>query len=189
MSIPLDGVTFSDSDWENRGHLTLITVNGQSYQRWEGMWVAGIREISTRISATGSSLSATSSTSATIGTGAKALTVETDKGFAAGNVVIASENGTPANYMLGTVTSYNTDTGALAFTVASGDTGGSGTIADWVVTISGPRGPGGGITGGTLLGDIDGAGTQTLTNVRSPTTGADVASYAVALGAAYALSI
>ncbi|SDF83830.1 hypothetical protein [Thalassobaculum litoreum] len=140
MTIVLDGVTFQDSDWVNRGHLTTITVNGQSYQRWEGMWQAGIRELNTRITGVGSTLTATSTTSETIGAGSKALTIQASKGFAAGNIITAFQTGTPTNYMTGTVDSYDSGTGALAFTVAAGDFGGSGTIAAWTVTISGKTG-------------------------------------------------
>ena len=53
MAVTLDGVTFQDSDWLNRGHLTTVTVNGTTYQRWEGMWVAGIAEISTKVGQVG----------------------------------------------------------------------------------------------------------------------------------------
>lgn len=148
----LGGVTFTDAGWANRGHLDTIVVDGQSYPRWQGLWVAGQNQVATDITGVGSALYATSSTSAAIGTGSKSLTIETGKGFAAGNIVIASENGDTSNFMLGTVTSYDTDTGALAFTVASGDTGGSGTIADWVVSISGPRGAAG--ADGDLSGPV-----------------------------------
>ncbi|MFX4223524.1 MAG: hypothetical protein ACMVO3_22630 [Thalassobaculum sp.] len=131
-------------DGENGfGWREIDTVDGTSIARLLAPAYATLLMTRDVRASTGSSLSATSTTSATIGTGAQTLTIETGKGFAAGNVILASEDGTPANFMLGTVTSYNTDTGALAFTVASGDTGGSGTIADWNVTISGPRGAAG----------------------------------------------
>ena len=53
MAVTLDGVTFQDSDWLNRGHLTTVTVNGTAYQRWEGMWVAGVAEINTKVGQVG----------------------------------------------------------------------------------------------------------------------------------------
>lgn len=125
------------------------------------------------VDAIGARLVATSTTSASIGTGAKSLTVQTEKLFAAGQYVVAYETATPANFMIGLVTSYTTATGALAFTVASGDTGGSGTIAAWTVAISSKRGATGatgGIAGGTLTGsivadgnDITGIGTVSAT--------------------------
>jgi len=76
---------------------------------------------------------ATSTTSETIGTGSKTITINTGKSFVAGQEVIISEPGTPANYMRGAVTSYNANTGELVVLVAS--VGGSGTIANWQVCL------------------------------------------------------
>lgn len=80
-------------------------------------------------------VTATSSTSLAIGTGSKTLTVETGKGFVVGmSLKIASTASPTANYMIGTVTSYTSGTGAL---IVSVDTvGGSGTVADWTVSIA-----------------------------------------------------
>lgn len=104
---------------------------------------------------------ASSTTEATIGTGAKSLTVQADKGFAAGMLVIAYETGTPGNSMTAPVSSYVAATGVLQFTVPTGWTRGSGTISAWTVVLAGApgvQGPTGGIAGGTLEGDIDADG-------------------------------
>jgi hypothetical protein len=83
-------------------------------------------------------VTATSTTSLTIGTGSKSLTVQTGKQFAAGQFVIAANTTDPAKYMWGPVTSYNSGTGALV--IDSQVTAGSGTLASWVVSIAGARG-------------------------------------------------
>ena len=127
--------------------------------------------VTTAQNGVGAGLVATSTTSASIGTGAKSLTIQGDKNFAAGQFVIAYQTSNIANFMIGVADSYNGDTGAIAFTVASGDTGGSGTITDWTVAVSGRRGAtgaSGGIAGGTLSADIDGDNAYTLINLPDP---------------------
>jgi len=84
-------------------------------------------------------LSGTSTTSLTIGTGSKSFTANTGKLWVAGQFVTASSNANSANYMHGSITSYNSSTGALVVNVL--DIGGSGTLADWNLTISGTQGP------------------------------------------------
>lgn len=80
------------------------------------------------------SYSATSTTNLTIGTGTKNLTIETGKGFTAGQAIIVAETATPANYMAGQVTSYNSGTGALVLN--STVIGGSGTASAWSVSVT-----------------------------------------------------
>lgn len=81
-----------------------------------------------------SGLLATSTTSVTIGTGSKSFTVETSKAYLAGQSVRVYSTASPANYMLGTVTSYDAGTGALVVNVTS--VGGSGTLAAWTVVLA-----------------------------------------------------
>jgi hypothetical protein len=75
-----------------------------------------------------------STTSLAIGTGAKTLTIETDKNFFPGQFVLLAA--TPGNWMHGQVTAY--DAGAGALTVQVGSTSGTGTFATWVVGLSAP---------------------------------------------------
>lgn len=98
--------------------------------------------------------SATSSTSVAIGTGTKNFTIETGKSFTAGQFVLISQDGTPTNYMYGQVTGYTSGTGALAVNVTV--VGGSGTIADWLVSIAGARGADG--AAGSGSGDVSAPG-------------------------------
>lgn len=80
--------------------------------------------------------SATSTTSLAIGTGSKALTVQTGKSFVVGQWVTITSTATPTNWMHGQVAAYTTGTGALTVTVSM--VGGSGTIASWTVALSAP---------------------------------------------------
>lgn len=73
----------------------------------------------------------TSTTQLTIGTGSATLTTQGGLSFVTGQSIVIQENGNPANYMVGEVTSYNTTTGSLGVNVTS--TGGSGTISNWTV--------------------------------------------------------
>jgi len=81
---------------------------------------------------------ATSTTSATIGTGNKTITIEASKDIVVGMQVVIAETATPTNYMAGTVTAYNSGTGALTVNVTS--TNGSSTAEAWTVSLSGARG-------------------------------------------------
>lgn len=85
--------------------------------------------------------SGTSVTSNTIGTGSKSFTTQAGRNFTPGQFIVIVDNANDANYIHGQVTSYNSGTGALV--VDSQDTGGSGTIASWNISISGPAGPAG----------------------------------------------
>lgn len=80
------------------------------------------------------STNSTSSTSLAVGTGSKSLTVTTSKSYVTGMYIRVVSTSTPTNYMQGTVTSYNSGTGALVFT--SEIVGGSGTIASWTISMS-----------------------------------------------------
>lgn len=103
-------------------------------------WVAAMSTFASQVNAdlnlilNLSGLLATSSTSVAIGTGSKSFTVETSKAYLAGQSVRVYSTASPANYMLGTVTSYDAGTGALVVNVTS--VGGSGTLAAWTVVLA-----------------------------------------------------
>lgn len=80
------------------------------------------------------SYNANSTTSLTIGLGSKSLTVEAAKGYVAGQAVLIASAATPSSYMAGTVTSYDSTTGALVVNVT--DSNGSVTAADWVLSLT-----------------------------------------------------
>lgn len=83
-------------------------------------------------------LTSTSTTSLTIGTGSKVLTVQTGLGYVVGYPLRISSSASPTNYMDGIVTAYNSGTGSLTVNVSS--VSGSGTIAAWNTMVL----PGGG---------------------------------------------
>lgn len=141
-----------------------LTVNGTTYTTGAGDGVTelgmadgGFRdnlfpmlddtivEMQARLDAAGAALRASSTTSASIGSGSKSLTIQTGKGFSVGDWVIAFDTSNPTTqWMVGQVTTYTTATGALVFTVAAGDYVGSATIVTWTVALSaqpGPTGP------------------------------------------------
>lgn len=96
--------------------------------------------------------SATSATSMSVGTGTKDLTIETGKDLVVGMKVIIASSAAPSTYMYGTITAYDSGTGALQVSVEQ--TAGSGTAAAWTVSLTGPR--------ALALGDG-----QTWTNVKA----------------------
>lgn len=97
-------------------------------------------------------LEATSTTSLAIGTGSKVFTIEADKGFIAGMWVLVTSDADPTNYMHGYVASYASTT----LTVTVTNVGGSGTLADWTIRLSGTRGAQG------AAGSVSGASSATI---------------------------
>lgn len=83
-----------------------------------------------------SALTDTSTTSLAISAGAATFTVSASKAFATGQFFSAVSNANAANYMHGTVTSY----GGTSLVTNVTDIGGSGTHADWNISISGSQG-------------------------------------------------
>lgn len=90
----------------------------------------------TNAAASAAKLSGTSSTSVAIGTGSKAFTTQSGKFFDVGNWLLIASDADESNYMHGQVTAYS----GTSLTVNVTNTGGSGTFADWVITVSGTRG-------------------------------------------------
>lgn len=88
-----------------------------------------------------------SSTSNTIGTGTKTFTVPSGLGFQVGQYVLIQQNGNTANFMSGRVTSYT----GTSLVVSVTNTGGSGTLSNWTIDVSGAPGANGatGSTGAT----------------------------------------
>lgn len=79
--------------------------------------------------------SATSTSSLSIGTGAKSLTIQTGKSIVVGmTLVIARTSAPTTTRMSGVVTSYDSGTGALGVTVDS--VTGSGTHTDWTISLA-----------------------------------------------------
>lgn len=90
------------------------------------------------LSVTTAGSNTTSTTSNDIGTGPKTWTVQAGKSIVVGMTYKMSNTPSPTNWMLGTVTAYNSTTGSL--TVSVTDINGSGTgLTQWTGSVSGPR--------------------------------------------------
>jgi collagen type VII alpha len=124
----------------------------------------GIQGINGSTGATGTAgdkYTTSSSTPLTIALGTQSLTVETGLALSVGQSVIIANS--PSNKMEGTITSYNSLTGALVVNVTS--VVGSGTFSSWSVSLSGAPGPAG-ATGATgIAGDTGATGLTGATGV------------------------
>lgn len=78
--------------------------------------------------------SATSTTSQAIATGSKTVTIQTGKVFAVGQTVVLASAANVANQMIGQITAHNSGSGSLTVNVSA--VGGSGTFADWIISLS-----------------------------------------------------
>lgn len=121
--------------------------------------------------ATAMNLNATTDTSASsvaVGTGAKSFTVSTGKSYQPGMWLVVADTAAPStNQMYGTVTSYDTATGALVMNVVS--ILGSGTKTAWTISQSAPA-----PYNAALRGHI--SGLELSNNVTDATNDIDVAS-------------
>lgn len=82
-------------------------------------------------------LKSTSTTSLLIATGTKVFVTQAGKAYQTGGFVIASSQANSSNYMFGQVTSYSGTSLTLNVLLV----GGSGTLADWNIAITGAQGP------------------------------------------------
>lgn len=116
------------------GHSEFVTAGtGESLPRLFAI-------MSDYLASSAKNMRTTSTSSVAIGTGAKTFVLATDIPFYVGERGIAVDTANSANYMYFTVTSYTSSTKTLIISVASGDTGGSGTIASWYVASAGLKG-------------------------------------------------
>ena len=120
----------------------------------------------------------TSTTSLTIGTGTKTLTVETGLSYTPSQSVLIAHDA--SNEMTGTVTSYATGNGQMVANVVS--TLGSGTYTSWDVNLTGAVGVPG-ATGPTGPGGATGPAGATGPSQRGPIALAFVISNATPIGA------
>jgi hypothetical protein len=83
-------------------------------------------------------ISSTSVTSMTIGLGSQSFTTSAGLSFSVNQFALISSTASPLNWMTGNITSYNSSTGSMIVNVTY--IGGSGTFADWTVSLSGAPG-------------------------------------------------
>jgi hypothetical protein len=108
----------------------------------------------------GATTNSTSTTSLSIATGSKSLTlVESGKAYIVGQYVIIASTASPTNYMVGQVTSFSGTSLVVNVTVING----SGTIAAWSISVTAiTRNNYLPLIGGTMTGAITFAAGQTV---------------------------
>ncbi len=106
-----------------------FSINSSNIVDWMGDFADELNAVSSTylLGVTG-----TSTTSNSIGTGAKTFTTQTGLGFVVGNTLRLAFDST--NYMTGDVTSYNSGTGSLVVNVTS--VLGSGTRTSWTISLA-----------------------------------------------------
>ena len=152
--IVINGNTYNEADFAGLGYLTVFSTI------WNDLEArASDAEAAAVAAAAGAAaLTATSSTSVAVGSGSKSFTASTGKSIVAGQVVAAVRTSAPSTYqMFGTVTSYNSGTGALVLNIT--DTVGSGTYSDWTIVPAGIRGATGASGASAVLLSVTGAAT------------------------------
>jgi len=125
FNVVINGNTYTEANFE-----------GQAYADEQNGFPACLADIAAHVANFGS---ATSTTSLTIGTGSKSLTITANKAFAVGQVVLIARTSDATNFMFGTVTAYTASSGSMTVDVSL--VGGTGTFTDWTVALSGLQGP------------------------------------------------
>jgi hypothetical protein len=127
----------------NYGDLAKIGENITSLglERLDNGLTPIILEALARLRSVNDVFAATSATELTIGTGSKTLVIEASvrDTFVPGAYVNANEVGNPNKFLYGNVLSYDGETGELELNVTL--TMGVGTVDEWIVLSTGPRGP------------------------------------------------
>jgi hypothetical protein len=100
----------------------------------------------------------TSTSSLLIATGAKSFTTQTGEQYTAGITMTAVSAANTANFMAGQVVSYSGSTLTINITA----TGGSGTFADWNLSLAGVQGPTGPTGGVSSVNGLTGTVTLAL---------------------------
>lgn len=97
----------------------------------------------------------TSTTTVTLGTGAKSLTTQADLAYIPGVYVTVVDSTAPTvNSMIGLVTAYDDETGAL--TINSLLSKGTGDVSTWAISLSGPPGSDATVTKSAVEGAVGG---------------------------------
>lgn len=136
--IVINGHTYNESDFTGYGYKTAMPSAFNDVEEratdTETAATAAAASAVTALNAPGTS--ATSTTSLAIGTGSQTLTIQTGKAVVPGMEVVIAYTTTPTIRMAGTVTAYDSGTGALA--VQASLASGAGTYAAWTVSLTAP---------------------------------------------------
>jgi hypothetical protein len=84
-------------------------------------------------------LTGTSATNLGVGAGAKVFATQDGRAFNVGVFIVAYSAADPTKWMIGQSTAYGA--GSLTLTVGANDFNGVGNFADWILQVSGARGP------------------------------------------------
>ncbi len=149
----------------------LLAQRGKKYFNELSAWISGMLEQMLNVQAAlFVAVTATSTTSLTLGAGSKSLTLSGDdpKSFSAGQRLNVYHDAN--NKCVGEVDSYNAETRLLTFNVEAKDIVGSGSHTSWTVSLSGDEGPEG-PPGATFVEQgalISTGGATVLVNTRRP---------------------
>lgn len=179
-----NGVGVPSNDEGNDGDTYIRTDVPSIYAKESGTWVLKAT-ISGPTGDPGPSYQATSTSSVAIGTGSKTFTIQSGRGYSAGQWVRASNSA--SNYMEGTVTSYSSTT--LIINVPTGRAIGSGTFTSWNVNIAGDPGPTNSLTIGSVTASDPGASASASITGAAPSQTLNLVLPRGATGPANSLSI
>ena len=139
LELRYDGTNFVyTGSWPN-SYFSAVAANKTAAETAEtnaGTSASNASTSETNASNYASATISTSTTSLLIEVAEKTFTTQADKQYVAGQFVIASSAAGATNYMHGQVTSYSGTT----LVVEVSNIGGSGTLTDWNLSISGSRG-------------------------------------------------
>ena len=178
-SIGGDGSTYTDDDdpstgMGNGGHrdrfipalANLVSTSGFVADTAFDVGAAAIAATAAKVAAEAAATAAatsstgligTSTSSNSVGTGAKTFTTQSGKMFSAGAPIFIVDQANANNWMFGTITSYSGTSLVVNITA----TNGSGTLTAWNISVVGPRGISGS-SGVTYLETVSGTNAATL---------------------------
>lgn len=158
ITVTVNSRTYNDQSFLNNGHQTnflrlisdtMVEIGGASDSATaaQAAQTAAEAAADTAASTVSNGLNTTSTTSLSVGTGSKSLTIaDADVPFTTAMWVKLSYASDPTIYMWGAVTSFSGTT----LGVEVEETGGSGTYASWVVSATGPKGEAGSLDLSTI---------------------------------------
>lgn len=165
----------------SRADRNTFATRADAWLAWESAdFIPGINDVVDFLNnMTGTSWSSISTTTLTISSGTKNLTIEANKSYALGQMILIASTAAANNYMTARVTAYDSVTGEMTVDVIT--TGGSGTYSSWSIGLaamstqmSSRSISGSGVLGVADLGanvSITGTGTLTLPSASSVGSG------------------
>jgi hypothetical protein len=170
-----------------------FSINSSNIVGWMGDFADELNAVSSTylLGVTG-----TSTTSNSIGTGAKTFTTQTGLGFVVGNTIRLAFDST--NYMTGDVTSYNSGTGSLVVNVTA--VVGSGTRTSWTISLAAVGAnnassvsftPAGNVSATNVQAAIQELDTEKLSSAAGAVTGTNLESITTSetVGSAYVIPV